>query len=109
MPERLNFGLNAAVPEGTAVAWGARLIFPDDLLWDRQSWIGDEDQRAPTVEWLNGGALKSALARAREMAERGELVSSDSRPVVLHEDEQGTIAGDPRGSHGYLYVAGWLH
>jgi hypothetical protein len=34
LPETLplQFGLNAALPPGLTAAWGARLIFPDDLL-----------------------------------------------------------------------------
>jgi hypothetical protein len=54
------------------------------------------------------GALRSALTRARELADSYELRPSDARQVTLHEDEQGKILGNPQGSHGYLYVAAWM-
>jgi hypothetical protein len=113
---KMAFGLNAALPEGVEAAWGARLIFPDDLLWDRQGTIRDDDSSAwlELQAWLDGkprgkGALKAALDRARALADSGELCSSGTEQVTLYEDADGTIVGNPNGSYGYLYVAAWLH
>jgi hypothetical protein len=105
----LGWGLNAAVPDTAAAAWGARLIFPDDLLHDRQDITGEGEERTALVTWLNGGALRSALTEARRLADGYELTGSEERQVTLLDDEHGTIVANPRASHGYLYVAAWLH
>jgi hypothetical protein len=108
MPERksLAFGLRA-IPEGVAPAWGARLIWPDDLLHDRTSWL-DGEHDVDLMTWLNGGALRSALTEARRMADSYELRPSEDREVTLFEDETGVVKANPQCSHGYLYVAAWL-
>jgi hypothetical protein len=36
------------------------------------------------------------------------LRKNEMRTVTLYEDETGVIKGDPRGSHGYLYVCAYL-
>jgi hypothetical protein len=99
----LAFGLRA-IPSGVRTAWGARLIWPADLVHDRQDLKGPDadDLRA----WLNAGPLGIALARMRE--DRAGLIPSESRTITLYEDETGVIKADPQGSHGYLYVAAWL-
>jgi hypothetical protein len=105
--ERLAFGLRQ-IPDDVVTCWGARLIWPDDLLRDRQDMVGDEIERGRLSEWLNGGALGAALTRAREMADRHEWAGSEDRTVTLFEDDEGVIRANPQASHGYLYVAGWL-
>jgi hypothetical protein len=108
MAERtLAFGLRA-IPEGVACAWGARLIWPDDMVYDRQDNIGDEGDRMMLHLWLGDGALKSALTEARRMADSYELRPSEDREVTLSEDETGVVKANPQCSHGYLYVAAWL-
>ena len=108
MPARsLGFGLRT-LPDGVTVAWGARLIWPDDLLRDRQDMVGDETERERLSKWLNGGALGAALTEARRMADAYELKGSEDRTVTLFEDEQGVVQANPQASHGYLYVAAWL-
>jgi hypothetical protein len=108
MPERrLGFGLRA-IPEGVACAWGARLIWPDDLVWDRTDVFGSEIERSALIEWLNGGALSAARLEARRMADAYELRGSEDRVVTLHEDEKGVVKANPQSSHGYLYMAAWL-
>lgn len=107
---RLQFGLNHALPEGLTTAWGARLIFPADLLWDRQSFPGVETTKGQKLKhWLNTcGALKKALAEARRAAKNYRLTPEQNKAVTLYEDETGIILGDPQASYGYLYVAAWL-
>lgn len=106
----LQFGLTTALPDGITTAWGARLIFPDDLLHDRQSFPGMETEAGGRLkDWLNkGGALREALAAARKMSKNFKL-SPESRDIVtLFEDIVGRIDANPESSYGYLYVAAWL-
>jgi hypothetical protein len=104
---RLPWGASRSVPEGVTTAWGARFIFPDDLLFDRQGFAGPDTE--PLMQWLNGGALQDARNMARELARGvGTLRPDEDRTVTLHEDERGIIVGNPQASHGYLYVAAWL-
>lgn len=103
---RLSFGYTAGLPEGCKAAWGARLIWPDDLLPDRQSSFGDDSTVDALHAWLNTGPVKAALAEALRLSKSG-LRQSDDREVVLYDDEVGTIIGNPNGSYGYFYIAGW--
>jgi hypothetical protein len=100
---RLAFGCTKALPDGTTTAWGARLIYPNDLVHDRQDLKGPDadDLKA----WLNGGPLRSALDAARS---HRDLDPTKDVTVTLFEDEDGIIVGNPQASHGYLYVAAWL-
>lgn len=68
MAANLAFGLGRAVPTGVAAAWGARWIWPDDQVYDRQHAIGTEDGKAELIAWLNGGACQRARAVARNLA-----------------------------------------
>jgi len=104
MKAQLQFGLNSAIPEGVAVAWGARWIFPDEQLGDRQSFEGIETPEGKKLQkWLNGGAIKKAMK-----ASRATFSSTDDVDVILYQDTTGIIAGNPRRSFGYVYVAGYL-
>lgn len=112
----LSFGCTRALPEGVRAAWGARLIWPDQLLWDRQSLSASiPTEKSDLVAWLNGpgrgnGAISRALAAARSREVQDELGGATGDTVaVLYKDHRGTVAGSAQGSHGYLYVAGWLH
>lgn len=105
MSVQLGYGRNT-VPEGITTAWGARWIAPDDYVWDRQSWRGD-DQR-PLVEWLNRGALAGARAEARRLFESGQWDGGSEDERVLFEDAEGKVVGSPQRSFGYVYVAAWL-
>lgn len=103
----LSFGLGHAVPEAVTSAWGARLIFPDDLVFNRQSAEGP--QTGPLIAWLNDGPLRAALQAARKASDGRRLSPAGSDKVILYQDADGVIVGCPNASHGYLYVAGWLH
>jgi len=109
MPERsLGFGLRQ-IPDDVVTCWGARLIWPNSLVWDRQDIVGPEPDRHELTTWLNGGALNAALNEAYRMAGSSrELEQHDDRVVTLYEDDKGVVKANPQGSHGYLYVAGWL-
>jgi hypothetical protein len=116
---KLEYGYGAGVPDDVEIAWGARLIFPDDLVVNRQGFLGRDLPGADDlVSWLNGegcgltgrgnGAIKQALNRARELAASGELRQDEARQIVLYEDGRGVIRGNPNGSFGYLYICGYL-
>ena len=102
-------------PDDAAAVWGARLIWPNDLLHDRQDLAArsDADKQA-LVEWLDGtptgtGAIYQMREALRDPYKLG--ISPGTRYEIelnLYEDERGKIVGSPQGSHGYVYVAGWL-
>jgi hypothetical protein len=103
---KLAFGATRSIPKGVTTAWGARLIWPNDLLHDRQDLVGP---KADDLKgWLNGGALRLALDKAAELGRGFDLSPRDDRTVVLHHDDRGVIVGNPQGSGGYFYVAAWL-
>jgi hypothetical protein len=106
----LQFGAAWLVPTDAKAAWGARLIFPADLLHDRQGFYNwDSDAGRALKHWLNQeGALKKALTAARKMAERYKITSDGREDVVLYEDDKGKFMGTPNASYGYLYVAAWM-
>lgn len=105
----LRYGLSRAVPDGTKAAWGARLIAPADLVWDRQDISADDDDaKRALVVWLNGDdgdtpAIRAMLDRLRDMR-----LSQDYEVTTIFEDERGQIIGSTNRSYGYVYVAGWL-
>lgn len=110
----LAFGCSKALPENVEMAWGARLIFPDDLLWDRQACLDSDTyekkhMKADLLTWLSAGAGDAARKEARILADDGMLRPSHDHTVTLYTDDRGTVRGSPQGSYGYLYIAAWLH
>lgn len=106
---RLAFGYNEALPEGVAAAWGARLIWPNDLLYNRQDSFGEAADWQALQNWLSKGPLKAALEGAADKLREAGLTSSMNGEVVLYEDKNGKIVGHPKSSCGYLYIAAWLY
>jgi hypothetical protein len=118
-----SFGYNRGIPEGVTVAWGARWIFPDDMLSDRQSFpgMGTPDGQF-LLKWLNGGAIAKAKEAARKMhdpatyctaKERKDpnlprLFRDEDKERILYQDSTGIIKANPQASHGYLYVCAYL-
>ena len=105
---QLEFGLNAVLPEWVVTAWGARLIYPNDLLQNRQSMFGRETDKQLLVDWLNAGALRDALYNAGQLHMKRKMTPIDHHEFTLYEDATGIIVGNPNASHGYLYVAAWF-
>ena len=104
-----SFGLSREVPEGVGAAWGARWIFPDDVVHDRTSWYAPFSDAANDLQhWLDSGAWMTASVAARERARSGSLTHVGQETVVLFEDDLGKIVGNPQRSHGYLYIGAWL-
>lgn len=104
---RLGYGLRE-LPERVTSAWGARWIWPNDLVYDRQDWLGPPEAGLELQDWLNNGPLREARDRAAQMAQQYELRQTDDQTVTLFEDERGIIRANPQNSSGYLYVAAWL-
>jgi hypothetical protein len=102
-------------PDSVSAVWGARLIWPDDLVHDRQDLAArDEGDKAELVRWLNGpgngdGALRKALDKLRgDGPDSLGLSYSGDQEAVIYEDTLGKIIGSAQGSYGYLYVCGWM-
>lgn len=105
----LKWGRRTGLPDGLEAAWGARMIWPADLLFDRQDIVGSDEQRKQLSDWLNRGALKVACARLIELAENGmEWHPGSEMEATLWSDDVGKVIASPQGSHGYVYVAAWL-
>jgi hypothetical protein len=104
----LRFGLRGAAPENARALWGARWIYPDDQVWDRQDCVGEQHAREQLLAWLESHAQDRPAKRAAALHASGELRSTAANQVTLHEDEHGVVVGNPRGSGGYLYLAAWL-
>jgi hypothetical protein len=109
----LPYGCSKALPENVEMAWGARLIYPDDLLWDRQGCLPSDTyekqhMKADLLTWLSAGAGDAARREARALAEERELHAMDQHVLTLYEDKDGIVVGSPQGSGGYLYLAAYL-
>jgi len=107
-------------PDDVRAVWGARLIFPADLVHDRQDLAAHDDEaKQALITWLNGaddtgrnGAIAKMLEVLRD-ANRRYAVGIRPRmqfeeEAVIYEDDEGKIVGSDQASHGHLYVAGWL-
>ena len=107
----LPYGCNKGLPDNVTVAWGARMIAPADLVWDRQECAGGTIggmERAALLEWLGSGPGDAAREVCREH-DIGVGARGRREDVIdLYEDERGKIVGSPQGSYGYVYLAAWL-
>lgn len=107
MSDGLRFGAYAGElgpPEDGRALWGARWIWPNDQVWDRQDCVGPDEDRKRLLDWLNSGAGKAAASWQMSVF----LAHDEDRQVVLYEDDEGIVIGNPQRSYGYLYVAAWL-
>jgi hypothetical protein len=110
---RIAFG-RQTFPDNAQAVWGARLIWPNDLVWDRQDIAGQTgDAKDALVAWLNGpnrgdGAIRAALDRLAHPATNFGWEGNSTDEAVIYEDDRGIIVGSPQGSYGYVYVAAWL-
>lgn len=104
---KLAYGCTKALPDGVTAAWGARWIWPADMVWDRQDVAGAEAARSDLTTWLNDGPLIEAMTKARRLAQTYELSPTSDEIVTLYEDDRGIVKASPQSSHGYLYVAAW--
>jgi hypothetical protein len=108
-PLSLTFGLVRLLPPHALAAWGARWIFPDDVLWDRTAWAGlDTDDGKRLQKWLQKTALNKARATARRLADTRQLTPDSDQDVILFQDKTGRVMASPNRSYGYLYVVAYL-
>ncbi len=108
----LPFGCNKALPENCRIAWGARMIFPDDLLPDRQGCAGGEPggpDRSMLLDWLGSGVGDEMRENAKALAGCYQMKPDSNETFLLYEDARGVVYGSPQGSYGYLYVCAYLH
>jgi len=107
--KNLAFGLAQAIPKDVAAVWGARLIAPDDLVYNRQDLKADTDEaKQELVLWLNpegGRAIERLLGALRERCYR---LGQDRNFVAMVEDDEGIIFASTNASGGYVYVTGYL-
>lgn len=104
--------LGVDVPEKSPAIWAARMIAPDDLLYDRQSAQG------PDVDILLGylnkgtshpsGVLSEVKELLRQAHQCGWMVPYEAENVVLWQDEAMCVVANTNGSYGYVYVAAFL-
>lgn len=105
---RLAFGYNRGLPETTDAAWGARLIYPNDLLPDRTDMIGSREAKDRLLAALNSPAVPEPAAYPSLLAEAGIESSGVDLEAILYEDDTLCIKANPQASHGYLYVVAYL-
>ena len=102
-------------PDNVQAVWGARLIWPDDLLHDRQDLASNDDKaKMALIKWLNGEVPgNGAIAKMREALQSPYMVGiypsmKFDDQGIIYEDDKGIIVGSCQQSYGYVYVAGWL-
>jgi hypothetical protein len=108
----LTFGRRSH-PEGLPAVWGARLIWPNDLVHNRQDLVStDDDAKEALIHWLNTKGIREmqmVLGNIDTRFEKG--IHRDMKfeeEVVIVDDGIGKIIGSAQASGGNFYVAGWL-
>jgi hypothetical protein len=103
----MEFGLWGELKDETKVAWGARGIIERgsvSLLYDRQSWKGEQEDRKEFSKFLNSGPLPKAIERVEELLKTHDMRGDKSKLFTLYEDDQCRIVGNTNASYGYLYM-----
>jgi hypothetical protein len=109
----LQSAMKAALEAGAPIVWGARAIWAPrtrpDILRDRQGFVCPPD--------IAGDERARRLLAFRDMLNENKymdvafknvpswLSGSDKQTVVLLDNEDVLIQANPKGSHGYLYIA----
>ena len=102
----LRWGHTWSLPKHVRTAWGARLIYPDDVVWDRQDATGPrKDELLAHLRDVVGDA---PWRRARELDDKGAMSPRDELDWILYEDAQVRVIGNPHKSFGYLYVVAYF-
>lgn len=104
---QISFG-HRKFPDGLRAVWGARLIWPNDLVHDRQDLDSqDSEAKEGLIHWLNNGAIKEMRDNLTAPYSLGLGRDEDIEDGhTIYEDDKGKIVGIGRG--GYVYVCGWL-
>lgn len=90
-------------------AYSARLIIMNDgtvdLVGDR---TGVSGEYAPLLDALNAGSFKQAMNTLQAKLKRGEVTTRSTEEVLLYQDDDVVVRGNPNGSCGYFYlIAHW--
>jgi hypothetical protein len=87
-------------------AWGARLIWPNDILGDRTDTFGSEPDKKLMFKLLNERAPQPDQYLHLLLAE--DIDSRSHYSMVFYEDDDIKVIASPQGSCGYLYVTAVL-
>jgi hypothetical protein len=104
---KLAFGYRPALKHVPILAaWGARLIYPDDLVWDRTDAIGEQVHKDKLFALLNERAPQPK--DFGPILSRNGIDSGSNVSIALYEDDEVLLMGSPQSSYGYFYVTGVL-
>lgn len=106
----LEWGPRGVIPDDAPASWAARAIYhcsagklpTFDFLWDRQSFAGEDPEKALLLEWVNKKGLELMRQRCLE-----EEVDADSEESYQMSEGGYSLYFSPNGSCGYMYVAMW--
>jgi len=104
------WGLWSALPKGASPAWGARAILKNgqlDLLWDRQSMIGNTVDKREFARLLNKRILLAVHETVEELWKTGHLKPNKDEQHVLYEDDTCAVVANTNARCGYLYLLAW--
>jgi hypothetical protein len=109
----LEWGLKFEIPEDAPAGYGARAIQCDeclDFLHDRMGAFAKDETsvRAWSVLMDRPGVNETIRENYAKLYNEGKLQQHQDGIEVLFEDEAVKVVADTRGSHGYVYIAGWI-
>ena len=94
-------------PEAPA-KWTARAIWSKgqsfDILPDRQTIVGEDEERRELAQWLNTKGIRTLNDGFIENHFDGR-----TDDVIAFVDHKFTIIGTPNASHGYAYIGAWMN
>jgi len=99
---RLSWGLEP--DRDCSACWGARAIYEKpggfiDLLWDRKSCDGPEDEKKRLYDWLDVEGLPSLRALVKS-----KMLQPDECRTLTIERPGFRLIANPNRSFGYLYI-----
>ena len=74
------------------------------LLWDRQSWRGEEEDRKAFGDKISAGIIAACLRQAKELLRDGKMSTRKEELFELYNQDGVRILGNTNGSAGYLYL-----
>ena len=103
-------GMVGGPPAGCQVWWGARAIYEGrkglysvDILWDRQSMVGEEvNAKEALTKWLDKKGLQGLRVRIKK-----ETPYPGDNILISFEEGGFVINANPNRSHGYLYICAY--
>lgn len=110
--KRMEWGYKRPLPWNVEVAWGARAILNGripDLVWNRTSMIGSQENRDRLAAILDGnprgrGLLHTALLESTRLYDRYVLQGDEDKEHLLAEENGIVVLGNTLRSHGHYYL-----